>query len=596
MQGVDTLKIMFHGGERVHSRNPGATICRQSVGGKKRGKSMKPVWLENYPPGVPHTLDLDPDETLLDLLETAAVAWADRPAFHNLGHSLSYAEIDELSLQFAAYLQRDLGLQRGDRVAIMMPNMLQYPVVLFGILRAGLVAVNVNPLYKAHELEYQLKDSGARAIVIYAGSAHVLQKIVSGTAIEHAVVTEIGDLLPAVRRFVVNFVVRHVKKLVPEYKLPVSTEFRDCLAVSASAYRRPDKISGTDLAILQYTGGTTGVAKGAMLSHSNLLANIAQVNSWFGGIEVPGEEVVLTPLPLYHVYALTVNCFSYFEKGGHNILITDPRDTAGLIKELSKWRITAMTGVNTLFQSLLRHPDFARVDFSSLKVVSGGGMAMQESTAREWARVTGKQVIEGYGLSETSPVVSSNPLNIEEFNGSIGLPIPETEVEIRDDDGNEVPYEVPGELCVRGPQVMMGYWQKPEETAKVLGEDGFLRTGDLAMMDAQGYMRIVDRKKDMIVVSGFKVFPNQIENIVTGHPEIAEAACIGIPDEESGEVVKLFVVLTPGSTLTPSAIRDWCKQEMTAYKVPKSVEILDELPKTNVGKILRRELRDRAAS
>ena len=553
---------------------------------------MKPVWLDNYPAGVPHHLDLDSNETLLDMFDAAVTAWADRPAFTNLGHTLSYAEIDNLSARFATYLQNDLGLEAGDRVAIMMPNLLQYPVALFGILRAGLIVVNVNPLYMPHELEHQMQDAGVRAIVIYSGSAHVLAEIVANTGIEHVVVTDVADLLPAPKRWLVNFVVQHVRKLVPDFNLPAAHSFREAVATDAVHYKAPEKIRGNDIAILQYTGGTTGLSKGAMLTHSNLLANIAQVNSWFGGQDVPGEEIMLTALPLYHVFALTVNCFAYFEKGGLNVLITDPRDTQGLIKEMSRWKITAMTGVNTLFHSLVKHPDFAALDFSSYKVVAAGGMAMQEATAKAWARITGTQVIEGYGLSETSPVVSSNPLSLKEFNRSIGLPLPATEVQIRDDEGNEVGFNEPGEIYVRGPQVMPGYWNKPEETANVLGGDGFLETGDLGTIDEHGYMRIVDRKKDMIVVSGFKVFPNEIEDIVTGHPEIDEAACIGIPDSEHGETVKLFVVMHPDSTMTTKDVRNWCKTEMTPYKVPGIVEFIDELPKSNVGKVLRRELRE----
>ncbi|MCP4002190.1 MAG: AMP-binding protein, partial [Gammaproteobacteria bacterium] len=508
---------------------------------------MKPVWLESYPPGIPRELDIDPDETLLDMFDSSVTVWADRPAFHNMGHTLSFADIDQLSVQFAAYLQNELKLKQGDRVAIMMPNLLQYPVALFGVLRAGMVAVNVNPLYTTHELEYQLQDSGAKAIVIYSGSAHVLAEIIANTDIEHSLITDVGDLLPVGKRLLVNFFIRFVKRLIPEYSLPQALSFRVILDAQVSSYQRPQKLTGSDLAILQYTGGTTGLSKGAMLSHTNLRANISQVNSWFGANDAAGEEIVLTSLPLYHVYALTVNCFAFFEKGGLNILITDPRDTVGLIKEMSRWSLTAMTGVNTLFQSLLHHPDFAKLDFSSWKVVSAGGMAVQESTAREWVSITGLQVIEGYGLSETSPVVSSNPINLKEFNGSIGLPLPATEVQIRDDNKQEVPVGEPGEIYVRGPQVMLGYWQKPEATADVLGSDGFLQTGDLATIDEQGYLRIVDRKKDMIIVSGFKVFPNDVENIVTGHPDIREAACIGVPDDDSGEIVKLFVVLRPGA-------------------------------------------------
>jgi long-chain acyl-CoA synthetase len=556
---------------------------------------MDRFWLDNYPHGVPKEIDIDPGETLLDMFEASVSAWAARPAFHNLGHTLSYADIDRLREQFAAYLQNDLGLVQGDRVALMMPNLLQYPVALFGCLRAGMVVVNVNPLYTARELEHQLQDSGAKALVIYAGSAHVFAEVKHATDVEHVLVTEPGDLLPAVKRILVNFVVRYVRKLIPAYSISVAAPFRNILGAKQNAYRRPRKLAGKDLAILQYTGGTTGLAKGAMLSHSNLLANVTQVNSWFGGQDVPGEEIIVTALPLYHVYALTVNCLAYFEKGGLDILITDPRDTAGFIKEMSKWPFTALTGVNTLFQSLVRHPDFARLDFSTLKVVSAGGMAMQEATAREWTRITGTQIIEGYGLSETSPVVSSNPIDLTEFNGSIGLPFPSTDVSIRDERGTEVAIGEPGELFVRGPQVMLGYWNKPDETANVMTGDGFLETGDMATINEQGFMRIVDRKKDMIVVSGLKVYPNEVENVVTQHPDVLEAAVIGVDDDESGEVVKLFAVVREGADLTPESLRAWCKENMTAYKVPKFIEFRDDLPKSNVGKVLRRQLRDENA-
>jgi long-chain acyl-CoA synthetase len=558
---------------------------------------MQAIWLNNYPSGVPKALDLDPTETLVDIFDSSVTAWSDRPAFHNLGCTLSYAEIDQLSGQFAAYLQDDLGLECGDRVAIMMPNLLQYPVALFGCLRAGMVVVNVNPLYTARELEHQLVDSGAKALVIYAGSAHVFEEVKHATDVEHVLVTEPGDLLPLVKRLLVNFVVRYVRKMIPEFSIPGAQPFRAILGSNLSAFRPPEKLTGKDLAILQYTGGTTGLAKGAMLSHSNLLANVTQVNAWFGGRDVPGHEIIITALPLYHVYALTVNCLSYFEKGALNILITDPRDTAGLIKEISRWPFTALTGVNTLFQSLVRHPDFAALDFSNLKVVSAGGMALQADTASEWLRITGKQVIEGYGLSETSPVVSSNPLDLAEFNGSIGMPFPETDVSIRDADGIEVALGETGELCVSGPQVMLGYWNKPEATAAAMTADGYLQTGDLAEMDEQGYMRIVGRKKDMIIVSGFNVYPDEIENVVTQHPDVLEAACIGVPDDDGDddEVVKLFVVMRTGASITQQQLRAWCKENMAAYKVPRLVEFRTELPKSNVGKVLRRELRDEQA-
>lgn len=553
---------------------------------------MEKVWLDSYPSGVPRELQIDPRETLLDLLESSMADWADRPAFNNLGATLSFADIDRLSRQFAAYLQQDLGLQPGARIAIMLPNLLQYPVALFGCLRAGMVAVNVNPLYTSRELEHQLNDAEAEVLVVYAGSAHVFDRIEHPTPVRHVLITEAGDLLPPLRRVLVNFVVKRVRSMVPPYSLPQARDFRTVLQADPAAYRRPERLAGSDLAILQYTGGTTGLAKGAMLSHSNLLANVRQVNSWFGGDNKPGHEIIVTALPLYHVYALTVNCFAYFAQGGLNILITDPRDTKALIKELSRWPYTAITGVNTLFQSLVRHPDFSALDFSALRVVSAGGMAMQEATAREWARITGTQIIEGYGLSETSPVVSSNPLNIKEFSGSIGLPLPGTEVSIRDDSGNELSFDQPGELYVRGPQVMLGYWKKPAETAAVIGADQFLQTGDIATIDRHGFMKIVDRKKDMISVSGLKVYPNEIENVITGHPDVLEAVCIGVPDDESGEAVKLFAVVRDGAAITPDSLRDWCKENMSAYKVPRYIEFRQSLPKSNVGKVLRRELRD----
>lgn len=553
---------------------------------------MEAIWLASYPEGVPRQLEVDPQLTLLDEFEAAMQDWVERPAFANLGHTLSFADIDRLSRQFAVCMQQDFGLKCGDRVALMLPNLLQYPVALIGCLRAGLVVVNVNPLYKANELKHQLLDSGARAIVVYAGSARVLEAVIADTQIEHVMVTAAGDLLPGFRRPLVNLVVRYLKRGVPAYRLPDARAFRSVLDGDPDRYVRPGDLQGHDLAILQYTGGTTGLAKGAMLSHSNIVANVTQVNSWFGGRDVPGEEIMITALPLYHVYALTVNCFAYFRKGGLNVLITDPRDTAALIKEMGRWPFTAITGVNTLFQSLVRHADFAKLDFTTLKVVSAGGMALQEMTAREWLRIVGVAIIEGYGLTETSPVVSSNPVDLAEFNGSIGLPLPGTEVSVRDDDGNELPIGQSGELCVRGPQVMLGYWQNPEATAEAMTPDGFLRTGDMACMAEDGYMRIVDRKKDIIIISGFNVYPNEIENVVTGHPDVLEAAIIGVPDDDSGEAVKLVAVLRSGASIDAKAMREWCKDNMTGYKVPRFVEFVESLPKSNVGKILRRELRE----
>lgn len=554
---------------------------------------MEPIWLEQYPIGVPKDCVVEPDETLITDFEAAVAEWPGRAAFSNFGHALSFAEIDDLSRRFAAYLQNQLNVEAGDRVALMLPNLLQYPIALYGCLRAGAVAVNVNPLYTARELKHQLEDSGATVMVIFAGSAHVLAEIISLTQVRDVLVTEVGDLLPAPKRWLMNFVVRHVQKKVPAYNLPGAHKFRDILDADPAGYIRPEHLTADDLAILQYTGGTTGLSKGAMLSHGNILANVRQVNSWFNRTDIPGQEIIITALPLYHVYALTVNCFAYFSKGGLNVLITDPRNTAALIKEMSRWPFTAMTGVNTLYQSLINHPDFPGLDFSTLKVVSAGGMAVQEFTAREWARITGTQLVEGYGLSEASPVLTSNPVNLEEYNGFIGLPLPGTDISIRDEQGNEVPIGEPGELYAAGPQVMLGYWDNPEATANTITPDGYLITGDMAVANEQGYFKIVDRKKDMIIVSGFNVYPNEIENVATQHPEIMEAAAIGIDDPRSDEAVKLFVVKTPGSSLTAEDVIAFCRESLTPYKVPDHVEFIDELPKTNVGKILRRELRDR---
>jgi len=550
--------------------------------------AMEKIWLKNYPPGVPHSIELDPAESLTDLFDTAVHSFASLPAFTSFGRTITYAELDDLAARFAGWLGGLDGVGPGDRVAIMMPNLLQYPVVLFGAWRAGLVVVNINPLYRARELEHQLADSGAKVIVAVDMSAATVAKIVEKTSARHVVVTGIGDLLGFPRRQLVNFVVRHVRRMVPAYRLD-ALSFDDVLR-AAPARSLPD-VQGADLACLQYTGGTTGRAKGAMLTHANLVANVRQINTWFSSRIEPGREIVITALPLYHVYALTCNGLCYLDLGAHNVLITDPRDTRGFVRELKKWRFTAITGVNTLYQSLIDYPDFTNVDFSALKVVSAGGMAVREFTAREWSRITGTEILEGYGLSETSPVVSTNPVNLKEYDGSIGLPLPNTDVSMRDDQGREVPLGEAGELCVSGPQVMAGYWNQPEATAGAMTADGYLKTGDIATMDDEGFMRIVDRKKDMILVSGFNVYPNEVENVATMHPDIAEAACIGAKDDE-GEMVKLFVVLKPGAKLTEQQIRDHCRENLAAYKVPKKVEFCDELPKSHVGKILRRELRD----
>jgi len=553
---------------------------------------MDKTWLQQYSAGVAHELELDPSESLVDILNHACSRYSALTAFSNFGHSLTYREVDELSARFAAWLQTEAGLSRGDRVAIMMPNLLQYPVALFGILRAGMVIVNVNPLYTPRELEYQLNDSGARAIVVASMSAATLAKIVGKTSVKRVVVTSVGDLLSLPRRLLVNFAVRYVKRIVPRYNIEGAVGFRTVLNTPRAGFTI-EPLSGADLAVLQYTGGTTGRAKGAMLSHGNLVANVRQLNAWFAGLIEEGDELVVTALPLYHVYALTCNCLCYLALGAHNLLITDPRDTAGFIRELKKYPFSAITGVNTLYQSLINHPGLKSVDFSTLKIASAGGMAVLDDTARQWASITHTHIIQGYGLSETSPVVTSNPLGITEFRGSIGLPLPNTDVSLRDDDNREVALGEPGELCVRGPQVMAGYWNNPEATAKAMTSDGFFRTGDIAIVDEQGFFKIVDRKKDMIIISGFNVYPNEIENVLTLHPDVVEAACIGSRNARGREVVKVFVVLRNGATADVADIREFCRENLAAYKVPKIVEFRTDLPKSAVGKILRRELRDK---
>ena len=552
---------------------------------------MEKIWLRHYPPGVPKTLNLDPEDSLLDLFKVACEEFAQLPAFTNFGHTITYAELDELAARFAAHLQTETALQRGDRVALMLPNLLQFPVALFGIWRAGLVIVNVNPLYTPPELEHQLNDSGAKAIVISANSAATLDQVIGNTDIEHVIVTEIGDLLGFPRRWLVNMIVRHVKRMVPPYQLDGAITFDQAIAADKEKFQ-PVSVSGRDLACLQYTGGTTGRAKGAMLSHGNLIANVHQVNAIFSSRVDKGLEIMITALPLYHIYALTCNCLCYMALGARDILITDPRDTAGFINELKKWKFTAMTGVNTLYQSLVNHPRIREVDFSHLNIASAGGMAVMEDTARQWYDITGTDIIEGYGLSETSPVLTSNPANAQGFTGSIGMPLPDTDISLRNGKGKEVPQGEPGELCARGPQVMSGYWNDPDATARAMTKDGFFRTGDIAIMDESGYFRIVDRIKDMIIVGGFNVYPNEVEDIVTLHPDVIEAACVGVRSEKNREIVKVFVVTKPGATTTVEDIREHCRKSLAAYKVPKLVEFRTELPKSNVGKILRRSLRD----
>jgi long-chain acyl-CoA synthetase len=554
-------------------------------------------WIKSYLPGVPAEIDLEDGATLVSIFEKAVASFADRPAFSCMDRVMNYAELDRLSAGFAAWLRKDLGLAPGARVAIMLPNLLQYPVALFGVLRAGMTVVNVNPLYTPRELKHQLEDSGAEAILILENFAATLEKVIAETPVKHVVVTGIGDLLPFPKRHIVNFVIRRVKKMVPAYRLPGHLRLEEALARGAQKGFEPAEVSQDDLAFLQYTGGTTGVSKGAMLTHRNMVANLRQMHAWIGELVDEGQEVVITALPLYHVFSLVCNCLLFMSVGGMNVLITNPRDIAAFVKELSQHKFSIITGVNTLYNALVQDPGFGKLDFSHLKWAGAGGMALQAAVAQRWHEVTGKYVQEGYGLTETSPVVSMQPTAVSAvFTGTIGLPLPSTEVAIRNDDGEDLPVGQPGELCVRGPQVMKGYWQRPEATEQVMYPDGFLRTGDIATMDAEGFFRIVDRKKDMILVSGFNVFPNEVENVITLHPEVIEAACIGVPDPKSTEAVKLFVVKKPGSALDAAQVIAWCRESLTGYKVPKHVEFRDELPKTNVGKILRRELRDEATS
>jgi long-chain acyl-CoA synthetase len=552
---------------------------------------MEKIWLKRYPKGIPAEIDPDQYRSIVDIFEQSCKKFGHKPAFNNMGCSLTFEELDEKARDFAAYLQNELKLQKGERVAIMMPNLLQYPIALFGILRAGLVVVNVNPLYTPRELQHQLSDSGATTIVIVANFAHVLAEIIEKTPVKHVIITELGDLLPFPKSFIVNFAVKYVKKMVPSYHLPNAVNMYLALSRGRKLPFEPVEVTGEDLAFLQYTGGTTGVAKGAMLTHRNLIANMLQVYTYIISKVREGEEVLISALPLYHIFCLTVNALIFLKLGGNNILITNPRDIPGFVKELSRWKFTAITGVNTLFNALAHDPGFAKLDFSALHLTVGGGMAVQQAVAKKWKEVTNNPILEGYGLTEASPVVTFNPMDLKEFNGSIGLPLPSTEVSLRNDEDKEVGIGERGELCIRGPQVMRGYWQRPEETAKMLTEDGWLRTGDIAVIDDEGFVRIVDRKKDMILVSGFNVFPNEVEEVVAHCPGVLEVACIGIPDEKSGEAVKIFVVAKSGVTLTVKEIMDYCKKNLTGYKMPKQVEFRNELPKSNVGKILRRELR-----
>ena len=554
---------------------------------------MDKIWLQSYQHGVPAEVDINEFQSLGEMFEKSVARYRDRVAYVNMGATLTYGELDTLSRDFAAYLQSDLKLARGARIAIMMPNVLQYPVCMLGALRAGYTVVNCNPLYTPRELEHQLKDSGAEAIVILANFAHTLEQVLEQTAIKHIVIARLGDMLGFAKGSLVNFVVKYVKKMVPAWHLPSPVDFGKALSRGAGGEFKMVAVAPGDLAFLQYTGGTTGVSKGAMLTHRNILANLAQVYAWIIPDVEEGREFVVTALPLYHIFALTANCFTFLRIGASNLLITNPRDIPAFVGELAKCPFTVFIGVNTLFNALLHNETFLALDFSHLKISLGGGMAVQKAVAERWKKVTGTPLIEAYGLTETSPAATINPLNSPEYNGSIGLPISSTDVAIRNDSGADVALGERGELCIRGPQVMTGYYNRPEETANVFMADGFLRTGDVAVMDQKGYLRIVDRKKDMILVSGFNVYPNEVEDVVAMHPGVLEVASVGIPDERSGEAVKIFVV-KKDPTLSAAQLIAHCREHLTGYKVPSQVEFRSELPKTNVGKILRRQLRDEA--
>ena len=554
------------------------------------------IWLKSYPKGMPAEIDADQYSSLPQMLDEVFSKYSARPAFHNFGYSMAYAELDRLSRNFAAYLQGLPGMSQGDRVAIMSPNLLQYPVVLFGILRAGMTVVNVNPLYTSRELAHQLTDSGAKAIIIVENFAHVLQSILADTAVKHVVTTQVGDLLPIPKRWLINFVIKRVKKMVPAWQIGGAISLLEALDQGAQASLQPVKLIAEDIAFLQYTGGTTGLAKGAMLTHRNIIANLLQTGMWISGSFKAGAEVVIAPLPMYHIFCLT-STLSFMNWGSLIVMITNPRDLPGLVKEMRLWKFTTMTGVNTLFNALLNTPGFAELDFSALKVVVGGGASVQKPVAERWQNVTGHFLTEAYGLTETSPGVCCTPLE-SVWDGTVGLPLSSTDVSIRNDDFVELPLwegvgeieRSTGEICVRGPQVMQAYWNNPAETANVLHE-GWLKTGDVGHMDARGRVTITDRKKDMILVSGFNVYPNEVENVVAAHPDVLECAVVGVPDEKSGEAVKVVIVRkTP--TLTSEEVIAHCKTQLTGYKLPRYVEFRDALPKTPIGKVLRRELRD----
>ena len=552
---------------------------------------MQKPWLKSYPAGIPEEIDINEFSSVADILDSSIAKFSNSPAYTNFGKTISYHDVDVYTAQLGAYLKNELGLEKGDRVAVMMPNLLQNPIAIFAILRAGLVVVNTNPLYTARELKHQLNDSGAKAIIIVENFAHVLQDVIDDTKIEHVITTKMGDLLSPVKGFIINTVVKYVKKMVPAFKLKNTVTFKQALKLGAQHRFQTVPSNHDDIAFLQYTGGTTGVSKGAVLTNKNMVANMLQASAWINDFIGDKQGTIITALPLYHIFSLTANCLTFTRYGWCNYLITNPRDMNGFVKELKATEFHVLTGVNTLFNGLLNHPDFKSIDWSNFAFALGGGMAVQRGVAERWKEVTGTTLIEAYGLTETSPAACMNPMNLKEFNGKIGLPISSTEVAIQDDDWNEVALGEHGEICIRGPQVMQGYWHRPKETSNVLSNDGWLHTGDIGFIDDDGFVQIVDRKKDMILVSGFNVFPNEVEEVIALHPDVVEVGVIGKPDEHSGEVV-MAVVVKKDDSLTEEALRDFCRESLTSYKVPKSIVFTDELPKTNVGKILRRELRD----
>ncbi len=552
---------------------------------------MEKIWLKKYPVGIGPEIDSSTYNSLLDVFDQACQKFSDQVAFKNMGVSITYSELEKKANDFASFLQNELKLKKGDRIALQMPNLLQFPVAAFGALKAGLVVVNTNPLYTAPEMSHQFKDSGAKAIVILANYAHLLESVIKDTQIESVIVTEIGDLFHFPKNLIVNSVVKYIKKMVPRYNLPQAYTFQQALQVGAFKPLQPVKVAAEDIAFLQYTGGTTGVSKGAILTHRNIISNMLQICSWMTPKLVPGQEICITALPLYHIFSLTVNCLAFMRYGAKNILITNPRDIPGFIKDLKAEPFTILTGVNTLYNALMNHEDFKTINFSKTKISVAGAMALQKVVAERWLSLTKTTLVEGYGLTEASPVVCCNPIDGTDRVGTIGVPLPSTDVCLLDDNNKEVAFGEAGELCVKGPQVMRGYWNRDDETSKIFDSQGWLHTGDIATVDETGFFKIVDRKKDMILVSGFKVFPNEVEDAIASHPGVLEVAAVGIPDGHSGESVKV-VIVKRDQNLTEKDVIEYARKSLTNYKVPKTVEFRKELPKTNVGKILRRALRD----